>query len=206
MRWVRSPLVDLLNFLFFILIIRCRVCGAPCSSADSLPVHPCWRRSRCGRSHGRAPGRGADTRRRRVRAGRRQPGEHRRGQGRHHEGGTPRGAGPPAARPREGDPLQPRCQAQMQVGDQRGLARMVLQLGSRTQDAHRAGVPTQNQTQKRSGCRLYDEQACVWALPMELGPSSVSQCCEVFLLNGEMGDKMGERSGAPSASGPRLCS
>lgn len=57
---------------------------------------------------------------------------------------------------------------------------------------------------------MYDEQACVWALPMELGPSSVSQRCEVFLLNGEMGDKMGERSlnpkpsVAPSASGAKL--
>ncbi len=40
-------------------------------------------------------------------------------------------------------------------------------------------------------CRLYDAQACVWPLSMAVGPVGVIQRCEMFLLNGEMGDKMG---------------
>lgn len=40
-------------------------------------------------------------------------------------------------------------------------------------------------------CRVYEEQASVWALPMQVGSSTVTQRIELFLLNGEMRDKMG---------------
>eukprot|EP00208_Stichococcus_sp_RCC1054_P008022 CAMPEP_0206150448 /NCGR_PEP_ID=MMETSP1473-20131121/38307_1 /ASSEMBLY_ACC=CAM_ASM_001109 /TAXON_ID=1461547 /ORGANISM="Stichococcus sp, Strain RCC1054" /LENGTH=505 /DNA_ID=CAMNT_0053547951 /DNA_START=112 /DNA_END=1630 /DNA_ORIENTATION=+ len=39
-------------------------------------------------------------------------------------------------------------------------------------------------------CTVYEEQASVWALPMQVGSSTVTQRIELFLLNGEMRDKM----------------